>query len=151
MAFVTIDDISSTLPIADINRITGGDDYIIDQESSRIIELVKSFLRPRYDTDVIFATTGTNRNQMILQICVDMVVYNLLCRVNNIDIPILRKERYDGNSPQQTGGAIGMLKMIAKGTIEPDLPLREAGQTDQTGNIVMHGNAVTITDRNTTF
>ncbi|MEY2738674.1 MAG: hypothetical protein RL259_583 [Bacteroidota bacterium] len=151
MAYIDKTDITVSMPVAELDRIISGDDCIIESEVLRAIELVKSFLRPRYDTTAIFAATGTNRNQMILSLTIDIVIYNLLSRVNNIDIPALRKERYDGNSPQQTGGAIGILKMIAKGTIEPDLPLREDGQTDQTGNVVMYGYASETTDRNTTF
>lgn len=81
------------------------------------------------------------RNPKIVELTVDIVLYNILGRLNNIDIPTNRKERYDGNSDKQTGGAIGYLKDVAKGLIKPDLPLIVENQEDQTGNVVIYGSA----------
>jgi len=102
-------------------------------------------------TDTAYFTAGDARNLKLVEVVVDIVIYNILNRLNNIDIPANRKERYDGNDGKQLGGAIGWLKSVQRGNIEPNLPLLEANQENQTGNIVMHGYAVEITTKNTSF
>lgn len=66
-------------------------------------------------------TQGDNRNQLIVTHLTDIVLYHLLSRMPR-NFSDIRKERYDGNSPNQTGGAIGWLKRVAKGEINADLP-----------------------------
>ncbi len=101
------------------------------------------------DTD--FFTEGDPRNGKIVEITIDIVLYNLLNRLNNVDIALNRKERYDGNDAKQTGGAIGYLKLINKGQIQPELPLIEANQEDQTGNIVIETSATEAQTKNYVF
>jgi len=92
-------------------------------------------------TNTTYFTESDTRNQKVVEMTVDTIVYKLLSRLNSIDMPKNRKERYDGDSPLQTGGVIGYLKNIAKGLLQMDLPLIEANQLDQTGNRVMYGEA----------
>lgn len=66
---------------------------------------------------------GDNRNALVLQIMIDVVLYHILSRIQPRNIPDLRKERYDGNDPNQNSGAIGYLKRVQKGTVELDLPV----------------------------
>ena len=63
-------------------------------------------------------------------------MYNLHCRINPRNVPDLRKERFDGNEPQQRGGAIGWLKNISSGKIYLDSPeiLPEQGNSINWGN-----------------
>ncbi len=63
-------------------------------------------------------------------------MYNLHCRINPRNVPDLRKERFDGNEPQQRGGAIGWLKNVAGGKIYLDSPevLPEQGNSINWGN-----------------
>lgn len=65
---------------------------------------------------------GDNRNQLLLMRLIDITLFHLHSRINPRNIPDLRKERYDGNSPAQVGGAIGWLKQIASGDFNVDLP-----------------------------
>lgn len=102
-------------------------------------------------TNTTYFTQTDPRNCKIVEVVVDIVLYNLFARLNNYDIPALRKERYDGNDPKQQGGAIGYLKNVSKGLIMPNLPLVESRQTDQTGNIIMYGNASDSETNNYTF
>ena len=62
-------------------------------------------------------------------------------------IPDLRKERYDGNSPNQTGGAIGWLKKVASGDITADLPNIQPQQ----GMSIRYGNANDSTTQSNNF
>jgi hypothetical protein len=92
-------------------------------------------------TDTTYWIQEDYRNPKIIELVADICLYNFFSRLNSVDIPTYRKERYDGNSDKQIGGAIGYLKNVSKGNIEPNLPLRTAGQTDQTGNKIIYGNA----------
>lgn len=66
-------------------------------------------------------TAGDNRNAQIVTYLMDIVIYHLLSRMPR-NFSDVRKERYDGNSPNQTGGAIGWLKRVAAGTVNANLP-----------------------------
>lgn len=64
------------------------------------------------------------RNPQLKACLIDIALYHLHSRINPRNIPELRKERYDGNSPEQKGGAIGWLKNVAHGLVNADLPER---------------------------
>lgn len=104
-----------------------------------------------YPDDPLYFSEGDDRNPKIVSITVDIVLYNLLQRLNNIDIAINRKERYDGNDASQNGGAIGWLKNVARGLIAPDLPLRVVEEDDQTINKIIYGDASDIKKQNSVF
>jgi len=95
-----------------------------------------------YPTDATKWTLGDNRNQEIVQNLLDITLYNLHCRINPRNVPDLRKERYDGNEPQQRGGAIGWLKHVSKGDVYLDCPvvLPEQGNSINWGNA--NGNSI---------
>lgn len=67
-------------------------------------------------------TPGDNRNQLIVMRLIDITLFHIHSRINPRNIPDLRKERYDGNSPAQVGGAIRWLKMIAAGDVNVNIP-----------------------------
>jgi hypothetical protein len=80
---------------------------------------------------------GDNRNPMILQLMIDVVLYHILSRIQPRNIPDLRKERYDGNDPNQNSGAVGYLKRVQKGDVQLDLPVhydQERGQVFSFGS-----------------
>ncbi len=104
-----------------------------------------------YPENTIYFTENDTRNSRIVEIICDVVIYNLLQRLNNIDITVNRKERYDGNSGNQQGGAIGWLKNVSRGLISPNLPLIEANQEDQTGNRILFGDAEDVKTENYVF
>lgn len=72
-------------------------------------------------------TTGTwimgdNRNQLIVQFMLDITLYHLGARVNPRNSVELWAIRYDGNTPLQTGGSIGLLKKINAGQMNLECP-----------------------------
>lgn len=75
-------------------------------------------------TDTLSWLEGDNRNEQLKACLIDIALYHLHSRINPRNIPELRKERYDGNSPEQKGGAIGWLKNVAHGLVNADLPER---------------------------
>jgi phage gp36-like protein len=93
-----------------------------------------------YDVTVILATTGTNREPILLLYTKDIAVWHFIQLANpNVDME-LRKVRYDR--------AIQWLKDVQKGIIVPNLPiLTNADETVQTGKIKFGSNK----QRNTHF
>jgi len=76
----------------------------------------------QYPTNTQYWTAGDNRNQQIVMHLMDITLYHLHSRINPRNVPDLRKERYDGNSPNQSGGAIAFLKRVGKGDVSLDCP-----------------------------
>lgn len=91
-----------------------------------------------YPDDNKFWQQGDNRNQQIVMYLLDITLYHLHSRINPRNVPDLRKERYDGNSPTQSGGAIAFLKRVASGDVTADLPqiLPQQGMSIRYGSAV---------------
>jgi len=89
-----------------------------------------------YPDDNTKWTEGDNRNQLIVMYLLDITLNHLHSRINPRNVPVLRKERYDGNNAMQNGGAIAWLKRVASGDITADLPniLPEQGNSIRWGN-----------------
>lgn len=94
-------------------------------------------------TDTAFWTQGDSRNQKIIEITIDIILFNIYNRLNGSEIPNYLQIRYDGADGQQRGGAMGYLKAIANGLVQADLPLLEdvADGTRQSGNEIIFGSA----------
>lgn len=75
-----------------------------------------------YPDDDTKWTLGDNRNQQIVLFLIDITLYHLHSRINPRNVPDLRKERYNGNSPTDSGGALGWLKSVALAKVNADLP-----------------------------
>lgn len=93
-------------------------------------------------TNTTYWTAGDNRNQQIVLFLLDITLYHLYSRINPRNVPDLRKERYNGNGPNDVGGAIGWLKSVAKGNVMADLPV----YTPQQGMSMRSGSAGTYTE-----
>lgn len=91
-----------------------------------------------YPDDDTKWTQGDNRNQLIVMYLLDITLNHLHARINQRNIPDLRKERYDGNNATQNGGAIAWLKRVASGDITADLPqiLTEQGLSIRYGSSI---------------
>lgn len=91
-----------------------------------------------YPDDTDSWIQGDNRNQQIVMYLLDITLYHLHSRINPRNVPDLRKERYDGNSPTQSGGAIAFLKRVASGDVTADLPqiLPQQGMSIRYGSAV---------------
>lgn len=90
-----------------------------------------------WPTDTTKWSTGDNRNQLIVLHLINITLYHLHFRINPRLIPDHRKEAYNGNSPTDSGGAIGWLKRVASGDVTADLP----NIMPQQGMSIRHGNA----------
>lgn len=67
-------------------------------------------------------TLGDNRNALLVRFLLDITAYHFMRSVPARAIPDHIKEAYNGNSPDDRGGALGWLKNVAKGNISADLP-----------------------------
>lgn len=61
-------------------------------------------------------TRGDNRNPLIVRFLLDITRYHFERSIPARNISDNLKEAYDGNGPNQTGGAIGWLKRVNSGT-----------------------------------
>lgn len=76
-------------------------------------------LDPLTDSEFVKAD---NRNQLLVTFLIDMTLYHVHSRLSPRQIPEHRRIRYDGDSSEQKGGAIGWLKQVAASKINADLP-----------------------------
>ena len=94
------------------------------QAEDEAIEEIASYLRPKYDTEAIFAATGGERNSYIVMISCDIALYHLSASLPQKMGTEVRKERYDR--------AIKWLEGVQAGKIVPDLPLATDEETGDT-------------------
>jgi len=120
MRFIQETDYSMQIKQEIVKMLTSNDSdwYIsiklIRAESTAISQL-KHWLSKRYDVDLILSQTGSDRDDYIITILIDMVLYHLCSQSGMKDIPEHRKERYQD--------VLDWLKELAAGTIIADLPL----------------------------
>lgn len=75
-----------------------------------------------YPEDTNYFAKGDNRNPLIVQFLIDIVLYHLHCRISPRQIPDHRITRFDGGNSFQSGGAIGWLKRVASGDVSVEIP-----------------------------
>lgn len=106
-----------------ITEITEGDEQIVLQAIEEAVEEVRSYLRPRYDTEKIFSAEGKERNALILGNVKVVTIWNIIKLSNAETIYEIWKERYDR--------VIKYLEGVADGSRTPSLPLL----TDDEGEV----------------
>lgn len=128
MDFITLDDIKIKITTGILDRIieadSASDTSLIDGAEREARIEVEGYLANRFDCAAIFAATGTDRNEKIVAIMVDLMLYNLYPRVVPDNIPEIRVKRYDDD--------IKWLAGVRDGIITVDLPILEV--TDEDGN-----------------
>lgn len=120
-------------------------------ENNSLYVCIKETTAGIYPDNTTYFEKKDSRNPRIVEIVCDIVLYNIIPRLNNIDISPIIKERYDGNDPRQIAGAVGWLKMVVKENLSINSPLRLSGQTDQTGNMIIQGYLSETVDSKQTF
>ena len=79
------------------------------------VEEISGYLRPKYDTNAIFAATGNDRNRLIVMYTCDIALYHMAASAPQKMGIEIRKERYER--------AIRWLESVQAGKIVPDLPI----------------------------
>lgn len=124
MIWITHQDLEKQIKLDILDKIIQSDDSLLHESERAAIAETQLYLRARYDVAATFATTGPERNPIILMLVIDILLYHLHSRLNPRQIPEIRQKRYDE--------AKRMLEDIVKGIIEIDL----AALTDSEGNAV---------------
>lgn len=115
MSFITQEDFKVVSSEASLKAITGADPDNISNAIAEAQEEVAGYLRPKYDTDRIFATEGNDRNRQLVMYTADIALYNMIASLPNRMGYETRKERYER--------AIKWLEGVQAGKIVPDLSL----------------------------
>ncbi len=122
-----------------LNAITPTEKEMIlsDIELSSIAEM-ESYLSTRYDTGLIFTALPNPipvpfveyRNRLIVMYLVDIMVYHITARIIPKQVPEIRGIRYEA--------AINWLKMVSKGQLNPDLPVKQDETTGENTSLVSY-------------
>lgn len=111
----------------DVDVISRGDDTLMTAAIDTAMQEAKGYLS-KYDKAVIFETTGTERNALLLTFLKDIAAWHFLVICNAGSDYKMRQDRYDR--------AVSWLKAVQRGDISPDLP---AAETDK-GTIIFGSN-----------
>ena len=134
MNFITKEDFKVVSSEASLKAITGASQDNIDNASAEAQEEVAGYLRPKYDTEKIFAMEGNLRNSQIVMYTADIALYNMTASLPNRMGYETRQERYER--------AIKWLEGVQAGKIVPDLPILtdEIGNEQSQGGGLAYGN-----------
>jgi hypothetical protein len=130
MAFIEVEEMKTVMYDYQMDAITENDDSIILMGIETAVEQVKSFFTPNgqheyrdgrliYDATLIFGSTGTDRNPLIISIVKTVAEYWIL-QLCNADIVYQQvKERYDRNMEWLKKLQKGEVSMSSLPTIDP--------------------------------
>jgi len=120
MIWLTEYDLKKQIRQSVLSQVIEQDASLLHEAELATLAEIESYLRSRFDVQAIFATTGTDRNALLVMYAVDILLYHLHSRINPSQIPDLRIERYNN--------AIEWLKAVAKGMLSPALPTIESNE-----------------------
>jgi phage gp36-like protein len=116
--FITPDDYKVQIREINLKRLLDTDDLdnseTLDKASRTAIAIITSYLSTRFDCPLIFAASGNDRNDMLLQHAVSIGQYYLYKLSPRTDIPQKVKDGFDD--------AIKELKLLRDGVGGSDLP-----------------------------
>ena len=93
--FVELTDYDASIHREILDALVREDISIVEICEDRAIAEMRCYLSKRYDCDRIFSATGTDRNQLILMMIVDIAVYHIFCIHNPQKLSQVRKSRYE--------------------------------------------------------
>lgn len=127
MSFLTQSDYTQIIQSDILGQVIQDDATVRQQGEQSAIEEMSSYLNTRYNVQSIFARTGSERNSLIVLLCMDITLYHIHARINPVMMPDIRKERYKS--------AIQWLKDVATGVINPtNLPALENAEGEAVVN-----------------
>ncbi|WP_046245020.1 phage protein Gp36 family protein [Hymenobacter terrenus] len=89
---------------------------VLDKAVASAVDEVVSYLTGRYDLEQAFATTGEDRNDILVLRTVDLALYHLYATISPRNIPDLRRDRYTE--------AVDLFRGASKGTRFLALPVK---------------------------
>ena len=123
--FLTVEEMRTVIYEHVMDDISANDDATVQQCIEAAVSEMKSYLASRYDVATIFATTGTERDPLILEDTKVIAVWNLIRLSNSELIYDQWRERYDR--------VVKFMQQVAEGSVTPDLPIA----TDEHGNPII--------------
>ena len=93
--FVELTDYDASIHRDILDALVRGDETDHEASEGRAKAERGVNLSKRYDCDKIFSATGTNRNQLVLMMVIDIAVYHIFCIHNPQKLSQIRKDRYE--------------------------------------------------------
>ena len=124
--FITLEDYDASIHREILDALLRHDSDMEDSEiieicEDRAIEEMRCYLDKFYDCNAIFGARGSERNQLVLMMALDIAIYHIFCQHNPYKMSEVRKSRYER--------AVEWLKAVAAGKITiadaPRLPAEE--------------------------
>ena len=95
------------------------------------MEEIAGYLRPKYNTEAVFSTAGTDRNRLVVMYTCDIALYHMAASTPQKMGMEIRKERYER--------AVKWLEGVQAGKIVPDLPLAMDEYGEPVGMPMVYG------------
>lgn len=141
MQFITENDLLGKIKENVLNDILPYGESITGNTMTEIervaIDEIHSYIGTYFDTGVIFSQTGTTRDSYIVKMTIDIMLYEITCRLTPDMIPEIRQIRYDRVKED--------LEKISSSKIVPNLPRRDQ-ETQSTSGIYIEGDVKNNTD-----
>jgi hypothetical protein len=118
MAFLTEAELKTRAHLEIITAITRDDSTIVPIIISESISLMKGYLSSRYDVGTIFQATGVDRDEVVLKMLKDIVLYAIYSLGNPQMMTKIVKDNFEA--------AMDWLKGVQSQKINPDLPVMDA-------------------------
>jgi hypothetical protein len=122
MNFLTEDDFTAYQVRAEVLSVLTISGTTLDAAQLTAQEQMSAYLRARYDVVSIFATTGADRNPLVVMYMIDMILYHLHSNTPNRVMPKAREDRFNA--------AIAWLTGVNQDTLIPDLPVLATNTPD---------------------
>lgn len=110
---------------AAFKAITQAQPELVEQAEREAVEEISGYLRPKYDTEAVFAAVGEERNAQVVMVAADMALYHMVASQPQRMGYEIRETRYRR--------AVKWLEDVAAGKVVPDLPTCNDGGADAGG------------------
>lgn len=120
--FIDIEDYKVVIGDTAFKVVSQADPVVVANAEMEAVEEISGYLRPVYDTEAIFSSTGSDRNRLLVMYAADIALYHMSASLPQKMGTEIRKERYDR--------AIRWLEGVQSGKITPDLPIYEESEGD---------------------
>lgn len=117
--FLTEEDFRAVIREDRLEEIVEGDPKLLADAERKAAAEMESYLAPRFDVGAALSARGDERHPALVMFLADMALYHLHSRINPGRIAQLRNDRYDA--------AVAWLRDVAKGLLDPGLPVLAGG------------------------
>lgn len=112
--FLTTDDYATVIEPEDLDIYTNSSEVTRQRSEASAIEDISSYLRPRYDVAAAFAAVGDARNPKLVELVIDLSIWNVLAAHSYRAVSEIRGKRRDD--------AVAYLKLVQAGRLTLSLP-----------------------------